>query len=58
MRLQGEVCTKCDEKIFPPTGKHVCKTVWVYDSRLLFPPDDKGVHGEVVRKDKEEDDKG
>ena len=36
IRLEGQVCLKCDEKIFPPKPKHECEKIMVFDSNLLF----------------------
>ena len=51
--LVGEMCLKCEEKIFPPKSKHECKKIIVFDSGLLFSPNHKVVHSEVVRQDQE-----
>lgn len=42
---------------FPPMANPK-KTIEVYDSRLLLPPNDKIVHCEVVREDQEQNNKG
>ena len=60
--LVGNICPSCDTKYFPPVL--VCrmckdddrsndKTRIVYDSGLLFSPNDQVVHGEVVRQNQE-----
>lgn len=54
IRLEGEVCLRCDEKIFPPRPKHECKEMIIFDSNLFLSPNDQVVHGEVVRHDQEQ----
>lgn len=56
--LVGSECPRCETKYFPPVK--VCKkcqedddlkgeAAIVYDSRLLFSPNNQVVHSEVVR---------
>lgn len=58
LRFKGEVCLKCDKKIFPPRPKHECDENLVYNSSLLLPPDDKVIHCEVVRQNQEQYNEG
>lgn len=57
IRLEGQVCLKCDQKIFPPKPKHECDKSLVFDSRLLFSPNNQVVHSVVVREKQKQDDK-
>lgn len=56
--LVGSICPRCDTTAFPPV--EVCRkctevdkpkdeAITVYDSGLLFSPNNKIVHSEVVR---------